>query len=198
MPQPTPDPVRNPGAEPDLQSALLVLVPAAEPAVGAHRARLDASARDGVPAHLTVLYPFLPPALIDDAVLASLARLFAGFPAFAFTLDRVGWFSDEVVWLGPRDEGPFRALTDLAFSAFPSCPPYGGQLADVIPHLTIGHVGSLAALRAAGDAVLPALPIKAAASEVTLMTGPRPGTPGTPPGQWRLIAAFPLAGPQPR
>jgi hypothetical protein len=198
MPQPTPDPVRNPGAAPDPQSALLLLVPAAERAVGAHRARLDASARDGIPAHLTVLYPFLPPAQIDDTVLGSLARLFAGFPAFAFTLDRVGWFGDEVVWLGPHDQGPFRALTDLAFSAFPSCPPYGGQFADVIPHLTIGHVGSLAALRAAGDAVLPALPIEAAASEVTLMTGPRPGTPGTPPGQWRLIAAFPLAGPQPR
>jgi hypothetical protein len=72
------------------QSALLLPVPAAEAAVGAHRARLDASARDGVPAHLTVLYPFLPPALIGDAVLASLRRLFAGFPAFPFTLDRAG------------------------------------------------------------------------------------------------------------
>ena len=54
------------------QSALLVPVPAAEPAVAEHRARLDGSARDGVPAHLTVLYPFLPPALVDDVVLASL------------------------------------------------------------------------------------------------------------------------------
>src|ERR1700744_4733736 len=109
MPQPTPDPVHNPDTAPDPQSALLLLVPAAEPAVGEHRARLDASARVGVPAHVTVLYPFLPPAL-----------LFAGFPAFAFTLDRVGWFGDDVVWLGPRDEGPFRALTERAFSAFAS------------------------------------------------------------------------------
>jgi 2'-5' RNA ligase len=198
MPQPTPHPARDPGAAPEPQSALLLLAPAAEQAVGEHRARLDASARDGVPAHLTVLYPFLPPALIDGAVQASLARLFAGFPAFSFTLDRVGWFGDEVVWLGPRDEGPVRALTELAFSAFPSCPPYGGQFADVIPHLTIGHLGSLAALRAAGEAVLPALPIEAAASEVTLMTGPRPGTPGAAPGRWHRIAAFPLASPQPR
>lgn len=196
MPQPTPDPVANPGTVAVPQSALLLLVPAAEPAVGEHRVRLDASARDGVPAHLTVLYPFLPPALIDDTVLRSLARLFAGFPAFAFTLDRVGWFGDDVVWLGPRDEGPFRALTDRAFSAFPSCPPYGGQFADVIPHLTIGHMGPLSALRVAADAVLPALPMEAAASEVTLMSGPRPGTPGTSPAQWSVMATFPLAGPQ--
>ena len=178
----------------DGESALLVLVPAAEPAVGEYRARLDPSARDGVPAHLTVLYPFLPPALIDDAVLASLAALFAAVPAFAFTLDRVGWFGDDVVWLGPRDARPFRTLTSLACGAFPSCDPYGGQYADTVPHLTVGHLDDPAALRAAGEAVRPCLPIEAGASEVTLMTGPRPGTPGTPPGQWRPLAAFPLPG----
>jgi 2'-5' RNA ligase len=179
-------------------SALLLLVPAAESAVGEHRARLDASARDDVPAHLTVLYPFLPPALIDHAVLTSLAALFAAVPAFAFTLDRVGWFGENVVWLGPRDEGPFRALTGLAFEAFPSCAPYGGQHDDVVPHLTIGHQGGAPALRAAGKAVQPYLPIEATAIEVTLMAGPAPGTPGIPPGQWRKLAAFPLADRQSR
>jgi hypothetical protein len=40
------------------ESALLVTVPAAEPAVARHRSRLDTSATVGVPAHITVLYPF--------------------------------------------------------------------------------------------------------------------------------------------
>src|SRR5690348_2380773 len=101
MPRPAPDPPHARQAPGARESALLIAVPAAEPAVGEHRARLDPSARGGVPAHLTVLYPFLAPPLIDDAVLASLAALFAAVPAFAFTLDRVGWFGDEVVWLGP-------------------------------------------------------------------------------------------------
>ena len=70
------------GVPGDRRSALLVAVPEAEPAVAEHRARLDSSARDGVPAHLTVLYPFLPPASIDRAVLASLRGLFAGFAPF--------------------------------------------------------------------------------------------------------------------
>lgn len=192
---PTLDPARGQDSAVGLQSALLLLVPAAEPAVGEHRARLDASAHDGVPAHLTVLYPFLSPALIDDAVLTSLTALFAGFRAFAFTLDRVGWFGEDVVWLGPRDEEPFRALTGLAFEAFPSCAPYGGQHDDVVPHLTIGHQGGAPALRAAGQAVRPYLPIEATATEVTLMAGPAPGTPGAPPGQWRKLAAFRLANP---
>jgi 2'-5' RNA ligase superfamily len=195
MPDHAADAARGQGTRLDWESALLVLVPAAEPAVGEHRARLDASARDGVPAHLTVLYPFLPAGLIDNAVLALLAGLFAGVRAFRFTLDRVDWFGDDVVWLGPRDEAPFRALTELAFAAFPSCPPYGGQYADVIPHLTVGHRGGMPALRAAGEAVRHRLPVEAAATEVTLMTGPPPGNLDIPPGQWRTMAAFGLGRP---
>lgn len=174
------------------ETALLLTVPAAEPAVGRHRARLDEAARDGVPAHITVLYPFLPPAEISERVLARLRDLFAGFGAFEFTLDRVGWFGEDVVWLGPFDPAPFSALTTLAFIAFPSCPPYGGQHTEVIPHLTISHLGGWQVLHAAAESVSPCLPVEAAAAEVTLMAGPRPGTPGTPPGLWCTIAAFPL------
>lgn len=178
------------------QSALLLPVPAAEPAVREHRAVLDGSARDGVPAHVTVLYPFIPPGLIGDAVLASLARLFAGVPAFTFTLDRVSWFGDSVVWLGPRDAGPLRDLIGRAVAAFPAYPRYGGQYDDeVVPHLTIGDRGGPSALRAAADAVRPWLPVDARASEVALMAGPPPGNPAVAPGQWRLLASFPLAPP---
>ena len=186
-----------PGAGPDWESALLVPVPAAESAVGQHRARLDEAARDGVPAHITVLYPFLPPAGIDKTLLAALGRVFAGHAAFQFTLDKVGWFGEEVLWLRPRDTASFTALTDLAFRAFPSCPPYGGRHTEVIPHLTIGHAGGPQALGAAAESVRSCLPIEAVATEVILMAGPRPGIPGTPPGQWRTIAAFPLANDRP-
>ena len=164
-----------------MQSALLLAVPAAEAAVGPHRARLDPSARDGVPAHITVLYPFLPPAEIGPDVLAELSRLFAGVPRFSFTLDRVRWFGESVVWLGPSDESPFRALTALASTAYPSCPPYGGAAPGLVPHLTIGQGDGLAELRAAAEAVRPLLPIATEATEVTLMAGPDPGRqPGSP------------------
>jgi hypothetical protein len=180
------------------ETALLVAVPEAEPAVGEHRARLDPSARVGVPAHLTVLYPFLPPAAIDDAVLTSLRRLFAGFAPFDVTLDRVSWFDEDVVWLAPSDDRPFRALISATRTAFPQCPPYGNQYADVIPHLTIGDRDDPGALRAAAEAVRGYLPVAARITEVTLMAGPAPGGPGgpgTPPGRWRPLAAFPLGAP---
>lgn len=173
------------------ESALLVPVPAAEPAVAGHRARLDLSARYGVPAHFTVLYPFLPPAELTDEVLGSIRALTAGIEAFDFTLDRVGWFDGDVAWLGPRDPAPFRFLTEAAFATFPSCPPYGGQFDDVVPHLTIGHLGGENDLRQAAAEVSGHLPIAARATQVLLMTGPRPDL-ARDPGQWRTLAAFRL------
>jgi 2'-5' RNA ligase superfamily len=99
--------VTSPGPE----SGLLVEIPEAEPAVRRFRERLDSSAGLGVPAHITVLYPFIPPAALDAAVLGQLERLFAAVPRFAFRLDRTSWFGQEVVWLAPSDPGPFRILT---------------------------------------------------------------------------------------
>jgi len=173
------------------ESALLITVPAAEPTVTGHRSRFDKSAAHGVPAHVTVLYPFLPPALIDADVHAVLTRLFGSVPGFRFTLDRTGWF-DQILWLGPADPGPFSALTELVAARFPSCPPYGGQYAEVIPHLTVADGAPLTDLLAAEAAVRPHLPIAAKATEVTLMAGPPPAA--APSGaRWTAVATFPLA-----
>jgi hypothetical protein len=90
-------------AVPGLHSGLMVEVPEAEPAVARHRERLDASARLGVPAHITVLSPFMPPQAIGPAELARLEHLLAAFSPFRFQLDRTAWFGDEVLWLAPRD-----------------------------------------------------------------------------------------------
>ena len=43
------------------ESAVIVPVPEAEPAVGGLRAALDRAAVWGVPAHVTLLYPFVTP-----------------------------------------------------------------------------------------------------------------------------------------
>ena len=121
------------------RSGLIIEVPEAEPAVARHRERLDASARLGIPAHITVLFPFMPPQAIGPAALTGLEHLLAAFPRFRFQLDHTAWFGDEVLWLAPRDPSPFRALTRSVADAFPAFPPYEGQFGDSTPHLTIGH-----------------------------------------------------------
>jgi hypothetical protein len=99
-----------------------------------------------------------------------------------------------VLWLGPSHPAPFSALTELVVAAFPSCPPYGGQVAEVIPHLTIGDGAPRADLEAAEAQVRSHLPIHAEATEVTLMTGPPPGS-APPAAHWTIVATFSLACP---
>jgi hypothetical protein len=102
------------------RSGLIIEVPEAEPAVAAHRERLDASAPLGIPAHITLLFPFMPPGTIGPPTLAGLEHLFAGIGRFRFRLERTDWFGDDVLWLAPSDPGPFRALTSRIYAAFPA------------------------------------------------------------------------------
>jgi len=171
---------------PGPQSGLIIEVPEAEPAVRRHRACLDASAPLGVPAHITILFPFMPPETIDKVALARLEELFADVSRFRFVLDHTDWFGDDVLWLGPSDPRPFRALTQRVFLAYPAYPPFEGQFDDVVPHLTIGHGHPLSALRSAENSVRAWLPIEASASAVTLITQQHPG------GYWARTALFQL------
>lgn len=174
-------------ASPGRGSVLLIEVPEAEPAVQRHRERLDENARLGIPAHITVLYPFVPADAITAAVMSRLEEVFAQVSGFRLRLDHTDWFGENVLWLGPQDPGPLRALTDRVWQAFPAFPPFEGQHDDVIPHLTVGHGQPLSDLRAAEDSVRPCLPVEARVTAVTLMTEQSVG------GQWARSASLALA-----
>lgn len=51
---------------PPTESCLRVPVPEADQAVGRLRGRLDSAAALGVPAHVTILYPFVAPAAVTS------------------------------------------------------------------------------------------------------------------------------------
>lgn len=155
-----------------------------------HRECLDPGALLGIPAHITVLFPFIPPETVDPVALAELEHVFAAASRFSFQLDHTGWFREEVLWLAPRDPGPFRALTRRVYQAFPAFPPFGGQFGDVVPHLTVGTAGPgrlVHDLRAAEETVRGHLPIGGQATAVTWMTQPPAA------GQWAKAATFTLA-----
>lgn len=168
------------------QSALIVAVPQAEPVVGSFRAELDSGAVLGVPAHITILYPFMPPeALTTDAV-QELEELFVGVAPFDVVLSSIGWFDDQVVVILPEPAGPLSDLTQHCVRRWPAWPPYGGIHEEVVPHLTIGDHGNRAALTVAAETVGAALPIQVQVSEVQLFTG------RMTPGSWRWRRSFPL------
>jgi 2'-5' RNA ligase len=172
----------------DDKSAIVVLVPEAEPVVAALRARFDYSAQFEMPAHITLLHPFQPPAAITDSLVEELAAFFRSQPAFDFTLAGVCGFPG-VVFLGPEPMEPFDHLTRALAARHPDCLPYRGAIRDPIPHLTVGVHPVAPDLRMVSEELLAALtahgPIVVRAREAFLMCKLS--------GRWQRRAALPFA-----
>jgi 2'-5' RNA ligase len=170
------------------RTAVIVPAPAAEALVGEHRRRLDRSAGWGVPAHLTVLYPFLRPEAVDERVLAALTAAISSVPAFDCALVATGWFGSGVLGLAPRPEAPLRRLTRAVWQAFPDHPPYGGAHDDVQPHLTVAEraLGGEGALEAVEVAVSAGLPLHQRIDHVLLIAG------SDRPRSWRTLRRIDL------
>ncbi len=169
------------------ESALVVVVPEAEALVGDFRALYDPSARVGVPAHISVLYPFVPPAQIDQKIENSLQVLFQAHATFDFELAEIREFPG-VLYLAPKPDKYFRRLTETVVAQFPGCPPYAGAIADPTPHLTVGqpsesrefgHLRNTFADQAKGQ-----LPVPARATQVALLENRT--------GKWRVRNTFGL------
>ncbi len=124
-------------AQPQGPTAIVIPVPEAEPAVRRWRERHDPSAAQGMPAHITVLYPFLPEHEITGQTRQTLTRLFAQHTAFQIVLAGCARFADGVLYLAPQPAQPLRALTAAVAETWPQTPPYGGMFTEVVPHLTV-------------------------------------------------------------
>lgn len=153
-------------------SALIIPVPEAEPLVSELRSRYDPSASMGVPAHITINYPFLPNAIDEPRVINRLASRFSEYRIFSYSLTRVERFPG-IVYLVPSPDHPFSELIRSVAELFPQFPPYGGSIDTVIPHLTVAASDDIKILMAAREALVAAcedkLPLQARAREIALL-----------------------------
>lgn len=148
-------------------SAVLLCVPEAEPLVHAWRRSGDPSAARGVPAHVTLLAPFLPASAVDAGVLGELEWFFAGVDAFELVFSRLACFEPDVLYLDP--DGP--ALDQLAGALarrWPEAPPYGGKHERPHAHLTVVHADDGGLRSRAEAAVQRGLPLHARAEQAAL------------------------------
>jgi hypothetical protein len=120
------------------ESALVILVPEAEDLVGKYRIQYDHAASQGVPAHITLLWPFISPTEITIEDHKKLTKLFSVFPCFDFALLELKRFP-QVLYLAPSPTEKIVGLVRAIFLTFPMYPPYGGLFADINPHLTIAQ-----------------------------------------------------------
>jgi 2'-5' RNA ligase len=120
------------------ETALICRVPEAERYISHYRQRFDPSARRNVPAHVTILYPFMPPAQVDATVVASLASIAAAVRRFDYRLRETRRFP-VALYLAPEPDDSFSALTEGVYRAFPDYPPFDGKFDTVVPHVTVAH-----------------------------------------------------------
>jgi 2'-5' RNA ligase len=162
-----------------------IIVPVQVPvAVNRLRDRMDPSAVQGVPAHVTLIYPFMPADELKDDVRRRVEQIIAAEPVFPFSLTGVRRFPN-VVYLAPEPVEPFRRLTRALASAFPDYPPYEGAHDDIVPHLTVAQDVPDDYYAAAEHALPAELPIRDVAREAWLI--------GHSPEQlWHTLWRFPL------
>lgn len=153
-----------------VQSAVLIPVPQADSVVGRWRFEYDPVAAAGVPAHITLVVPWLPPSEITDADLAELESELADVHAFNFTLDRVDWFGRRVLWVAPEPAEPFLKLTDRIAERFHT-PPWEDEFDEVVPHLTVAHASDGVELVPIAADLTTRLPVECRAEQVWVMVG---------------------------
>ncbi|GAB3145189.1 2'-5' RNA ligase family protein [Amycolatopsis sp. NPDC004378] len=147
-------------------TALVILLPDAEPVLAAARRVDPALVRPGLPAHVTALYPFLPDASLTDEVLAAVRSLAVDVaPAevrLAEFVTAPGFAAIPTPSLQP--------VTDAACARWPDIPPYGGRFGPRPPaHVTVAMGGEDETLARVAGEVRPLLPLNVRADALQLV-----------------------------
>ncbi len=112
-----------------------------------------------MPPHVTLIFPFADSSEVDD-LLEPLGRVFAAFTPETFVV-----------------------ITEALVNAFPDFPPYAGEFAEIVPHITVAQ-GDDEVLAAAERELEAQLPVKSRVERAWLVEDTA--------GGWRRHTAFPL------
>lgn len=165
-------------------TAVLVHVPEAEPLVGHWRLKHTYDAPLGIPAHVTLLFPWVQVDELSEDDEERLARLIAGTEPFDVMFARTARFPD-VLYLEPEPSQLFSALTAAIAAEWPEHPAYEGLHEAVVPHLTVAHGEDDLLERIRGE-VEPRLPLRTRVSEAKLFVEDEAG-------RWQERTRLPFA-----
>lgn len=142
---------------------------------------------EGVPPHVTLLYPWRHPVTAAD--LRSVSIVAARQQPFTVTFTHLASFPSGVVYLLPQPQDTLCWLIAHLAESFPDTPPYGGMLAEPIPHLTVARTTPGPGLHDLADQIReilrPELPIDIDIDRVTVMEE-------RPDETWHSVADLPF------
>jgi 2'-5' RNA ligase len=168
-------------------TAIVVPFRAIDAIVGDWRRALTTDGADGMPAHVTLIYPFMDDDELGEGDIRRLRAALDAFSRFEVTYTRFGRFPavPPVLYLEPEPAGQFVDMIAALTREFPAFPPFGGIHDTAIPHLTIAATDDDPAMRTAEDEVARHLPIRTRVAEVAVMHHHADG--------WRLRERLPLS-----
>ena len=143
-------------------------VRAADSAVADIRLEHDWPAREGVPAHVTLMGPFLAPDEITEEIVERLGELFAAAEPASFSLTELRRV-DEIAYLAVEPDDDVRAMTAMLEAAFPAAPRYGEEFGGALYHLTVARGCDDALFAALEEQLRGVLPIPAGIEEAVLV-----------------------------
>jgi 2'-5' RNA ligase len=149
------------------------------------RRRRVFSATLGVPAHATLLHPFIEPEALRPAVRRRLQDVAANHAPIEYRLARMAEWPD-AIYVAVEPAGPFVHLQIDLQAAFPDWPIYGPDAGfEFEPHITVAdRVGKLEP-GVREDRAWRALPHPARTEAVDVIAT-------RPDGRWRLVWRIPL------
>jgi 2'-5' RNA ligase len=170
------------------ETALITRVPEAETYISRYRDRYDPSARRNVPAHVTILYPFMAPTLVDTSVIERLRGVANAVPRFQYRMARTQRFP-VALYIAPDPDAPFSALIDGVVREFPDYPPFEGKFDTIVPHITVAHGDEplLCEIELELRIALPGAGVAASCAELVLIENSS--------GRWEQMEVFPLGAP---
>lgn len=161
-------------------TGLVIPVPAADALLASVGDRYPGTVRDGVPAHVSLLYPFVVAAELDQRVTTACSELFVGqvpIPVDFVECYRRGGF----VALRPDPSDGLKEFMSKTRRRWPDVVPYEGVYGDVEPHLTVAVRCSEQVAVWIAQEVTAELPISAELREAWLLAFE---------GQWILRGRF--------
>lgn len=152
----------------DGQTGVVIPVPAADALLASVATQFPGVVREGVPAHLSVQYPFLAADELDQRVTETLSELFAPQRPIRVTFAECGRRGG-FVYVRPDSTEELTQLSGALRQRWPQVLRCADSDDDVGPHVTIAMHASEDVARTVEQQVIAALPISAELGEAWLV-----------------------------
>lgn len=167
-----------------MASALIIRVHLPPALEAVRRAHVKDAGR-GLPAHVTLLSPFVPERDLRAPIRQKIADVVSHRYAFDYHL--IGpKASSDTIYAGVDSELPFRELYGALSAAFPDYPLYDDRAATFLPHVTVSGREARFDQRLLADRAWHALPTRRRAHSVELIARGARGARGRWATVWRF------------